>query len=225
MRPSSISHVAWGKRKEFLDLVCKEMIPAVKGLAKFCDVFCEVGVFTREESRKVLETGLDYGLLPKLHAEEFKSIGGAEMGAELGAISADHLVAISSRGMQAMKRKGTIAVVLPATTFFLGGAHYAPARRMIEYCEKHKIMWALDGKIEMPDEDELKKIPVENTPKDKKDAEGEDRKKEIDEKAFPFMIRRVTLVPEEIFHGNFSLIHAPHRSTFGVGSTRCSGLR
>jgi imidazolonepropionase len=121
-----------GKRKEFLDLVCKEMIPAVKGLAKFCDVFCEVGVFTREESRKVLETGLDYGLLPKLHAEEFKSIGGAEMGAELGAISADHLVAISSRGMQAMKRKGTIAVVLPATTFFLGGAHYAPARRMIE---------------------------------------------------------------------------------------------
>ncbi len=121
-----------GRRKEFLDLVCKEMIPAAKGLAKFCDVFCEVGVFTREESRKVLETGLDYGLLPKLHAEEFKSIGGAEMGAELGAVSADHLVAISSRGMQAMKRKGTIAVVLPATTFFLGGSHYAPARRMIE---------------------------------------------------------------------------------------------
>ena len=77
-----------------------------------------------------------------------------------------------------------------------------PARRMVEYCEKHKIMWALDEKIEMPDEDELKKIPIENTPRDKKDAEDEDKKKEIEEKAFPFMIRRVTLVPEEIFHGN-----------------------
>jgi imidazolonepropionase len=121
-----------GRKKEFVELVCKEMIPAAKGLARFCDVFCEVGVFTREESRKVLEAGKEHGLVPKLHAEEFKSIGGAEMGAELGAVSADHLVAVSIRGMHAMKRSGTIAVVLPGTTFFLGGERYAPARRMVE---------------------------------------------------------------------------------------------
>ena len=121
------------KRTEYVDLVIKEMIPAIaaKRLAKFCDVFCEVGVFSIDQARDILEAGKKAGLAPKIHAEEFKAIGGAELAAEVGAVSADHLMMISDRGVRALKRAPTIAVLLPGTTYFLGSATYAPARKFI----------------------------------------------------------------------------------------------
>ncbi|MBI2899959.1 MAG: imidazolonepropionase [Planctomycetes bacterium] len=121
-----------GRREEYVDLVCREMIPAVAKLAKFCDVFCEAGVFTAEESRRILEAGKGQGLAPKLHAEEFENTGGAELAADVRAVSADHLMAISENGIRALKSSGTVAVMLPGTSFFLGGGRYAPARRLIE---------------------------------------------------------------------------------------------
>jgi imidazolonepropionase len=122
------------RRTEYVDFVIKEMIPAVaaKRLARFCDVFCEVGVFSIDQSRAILEAGRKAGLAPKLHAEEFKAIGGAELAAELGAASADHLMMVSDRGIRALKRGPTVAVLLPGTTYFLGSGTYAPARKFIE---------------------------------------------------------------------------------------------
>ncbi len=121
-----------GKRDEYVHLVCREMIPAVAGLARFCDVFCEPGVFTEDESRRILETGKAHGLTPKVHAEEFLESGGAELAADVGAASADHLMAISEYGIRALRGSGTVAVLLPGTSFFLGGGRYAPARKLIE---------------------------------------------------------------------------------------------
>ena len=110
-----------------------EVIPDVarKKLARFCDVFCEEGFFTIEESRKILETASKNGLLLKLHGDELKSSGGAELAADLGAVSADHLVFTSPEGMNAMKKAGTVAVLLPGTSFFLR-KEVAPARKMVE---------------------------------------------------------------------------------------------
>ena len=120
-------------RREFIKIVNDEMIPLVakNKLAKFCDVFCEKGVFTVDESREILNTGKKYGLVPKLHADELNSFGGAELGAELKAISADHLVKISQEGIKKMAVAKVIAVLLPGTTFFLGKDEYAPARQML----------------------------------------------------------------------------------------------
>ena len=122
------------RRERYLDLVCEEIVPAVadEGLAAFSDVFCERGVFTPEESRRVLIAGRERGLLPRLHADEFVDSGGAELAAELGALSADHLIAVSERGIEAMAAAGIIATLLPGTSFFLMKHTYAPARRMIE---------------------------------------------------------------------------------------------
>jgi imidazolonepropionase len=122
-----------GKKEEYVRLVIEEMIPAVaeKKLAVFCDVFCEKGVFSLEESRRILEAAKRYGMLPKLHADELTPLGGAELAAEVGAVSADHLLFISEKGMEAMAEKGVIATLLPGTAFFLFMGRYAPARRMI----------------------------------------------------------------------------------------------
>jgi imidazolonepropionase len=122
------------RRTEYVDFVIKEMIPAVaeKRLARFCDVFCEVGVFSIDQSRAILEAGKKAGLAPKIHAEEFKAIGGAELAAELGAVSADHLMMVSDRGLRSLKRASTIAVLLPGTTYGLGSGTYAPARKFID---------------------------------------------------------------------------------------------
>lgn len=121
-------------RERFLDLVCHEITPAVAeaGLARFCDVFCEEGVFSASESRRVLTAGREAGLAPRLHADEFVASGGAELAAELGALSADHLMAISDQGVEAMATSGVTAVLLPGTSFFLMKDSYAPARRLIE---------------------------------------------------------------------------------------------
>ena len=108
-------------------------IPAVAAekLADFCDVFCETGVFTAEESRTILEAGKKYGLRPKLHADEIDPIGGSRLAGEIGAVSAEHLIVCPQDGIASMARGGTPACLLPATSFYLGAA-YAPARAMVD---------------------------------------------------------------------------------------------
>ena len=123
-----------GRKEDYVRLVIEEMIPAVaeNKLAAFCDVFCEQGVFSPEESRRVLEAGKRCGLEAKIHADELTSLGGAELAAEVGAVSADHLLFASDRGMEEMAEKGVVAVLLPGTAFFLFLGRYAPARKMME---------------------------------------------------------------------------------------------
>lgn len=104
---------------------------AREGLAEFCDVFCDRGAFDVPQSRRVLESGLRHGLRAKLHADELAQIGASRLAGELGAVSADHLEHIDDEGIAALRRGGTVAVVLPGTSFFLGIPH-APARRLIE---------------------------------------------------------------------------------------------
>lgn len=120
-------------REGYLRLLCEEMIPraAAEGLARFCDVFCEEGVFTAEESRRILLAGKAHGLLPKLHADEIHPIGGSQLAGELGAVSAEHLIVCPEEGMDSMARGGVIACLLPCTSLYLG-ASFAPARRLVE---------------------------------------------------------------------------------------------
>ncbi|MCK4305991.1 MAG: imidazolonepropionase [Candidatus Eisenbacteria sp.] len=129
-----IPSVHRGDPDTYVDLLVKRMIPeaADLGIARFCDVFCEQGVFSIEQSRRILETGKRVGLRPKLHADEIEPMGGAELAAEVQAISADHLGKVSEQGMRAMAEAGVVAVLLPATLFSLRAQAYAPARRMIE---------------------------------------------------------------------------------------------
>ncbi|MGB9791841.1 MAG: imidazolonepropionase [Thermacetogeniaceae bacterium] len=123
-----------GNTDGYVDLVIGEMLPEVarRGLAEFCDVFCEEGVFSIEQSRKVLLAAKEEGLKLKIHADEIVSLGGAELAVEVGATSADHLMAVSERGIEMLAESETVAVLLPATTFCLMEDRYAPARRMIE---------------------------------------------------------------------------------------------
>jgi imidazolonepropionase len=108
-----------------------ELVRRHPGVARFCDVFVEKGVFTVDQGRRVLEGGKALGLRPRIHADEFCSTGGAELAAQLGAASADHLMFCSGPGMAAMAAAGVIPTLLPATTLFLGMRDYAPARAMI----------------------------------------------------------------------------------------------
>jgi imidazolonepropionase len=121
-------------RADYVDLIVKEMIPRVVegGLAQFADVFCEPGVFTVEESRAVLSAARAAGLRLKLHADELRPSGGAELAAQLGATSADHLAAISDPGIRALAASGTVATMLPGTMLFLGKDRHAPARALID---------------------------------------------------------------------------------------------
>ena len=120
-------------RDGYLRLLCEKVIPAVaeEKLAEFCDVFCETGVFTAEESRRILDCGKRYGLIPKIHADEIDPIGGSQLTAEVGAISAEHLIVCPPDGIEAMAKAGTVACCLPATSFYLGST-YAPVREMIK---------------------------------------------------------------------------------------------
>ena len=122
------------RRDEYVDEVCDRMIPAVveEGLAEFCDVFCERGVFTPEQAKRVLETGKAAGLRPKIHADEMAATGGSEVAASVGAVSADHLMYTPDASIEAMREAGVVATVLPGTTFYLGKPQYAPARRMLD---------------------------------------------------------------------------------------------
>lgn len=119
---------------EYIGLVVGEMIPTVaeKGLAEFCDVSCERDTFNFEQARHVLETGKKYGLKPKIHADKLSMLGGAEIAADVGAVSAEHLLFSSTEGITAMAEKGVVAVLLPAAAFSMNPTRYANARLMIE---------------------------------------------------------------------------------------------
>jgi imidazolonepropionase len=117
----------------YIDLICNEMLPAVveQGIAKYCDVFCENGYFNVDQSRRILETAKTFGLIPRLHANEFEDSGAAELAAEVGAVSADHLMAVSDSGIQKLAEGNVAAILLPGTTFFLRSTNYAPLKKLI----------------------------------------------------------------------------------------------
>ncbi|MGE7092465.1 imidazolonepropionase [Lysinibacillus sp. NPDC048646] len=122
-----------GREDEFVDMLVGDMLPKVAelGLAEFNDVFCEKGVFTPAQARRILEAGKALALTPKIHADEIEPYKGAELAAEVGAISAEHLLVASDEGIQKMAATGTIAVLLPGTAFFLR-APFARGRLMID---------------------------------------------------------------------------------------------
>ncbi len=121
-------------KEKYIDVICEEMIPKVSelNLAVFCDVFCEKGYFSISESRRILETSKKYNLIPRMHADEFVYSGASELAKEVGAISADHLMAINKDGLSALSNSDTIATLLPGTTFFLNKKEYANGRRLID---------------------------------------------------------------------------------------------
>lgn len=118
----------------YVSLIIEDMLPKVaeKRLAEFCDVFCERGVFSMEQARHILAAGQNYGLKSKVHADEMSMMGGAELAADVGAFSAEHLLFSSQEGIKAMAEKGVIAVLLPAAAFSLMMGRYADARLMID---------------------------------------------------------------------------------------------
>ncbi len=123
------------KRSAYLDLVIKEMIPRVarEDLAEWCDVFCETGAFTPEESKAVLMAGIAAGLKPRIHADEFGDSGGSRVAVEVGARSADHLVFATEASAKLLSAKGVIATLLPTAAFYLKLGRYAPARMLIDH--------------------------------------------------------------------------------------------
>ena len=122
-----------GDEEGYVDYLVREVLPEVArlGLARFCDVFCEKGVFSLESSRRLLDAALSLGMRPKIHADEMTPLGGAELAARVHAISADHLLHASDRGIEAMARAGVTAVLLPLTAFGLREP-YGRARFMID---------------------------------------------------------------------------------------------
>ena len=128
-----------GGTEAYVRSVIEEQLPGVAahGRARFCDVFCESGVFTDDQSRRILQAAAGYGLVPRLHADELAPSGGAELAAEIGAASADHLASPSAAGVDALAQaavdgRAVVATVLPVTTWFLMKDHGAPARTFIE---------------------------------------------------------------------------------------------
>ncbi len=122
-----------GRGDEYIRMCCEELMPEIRerGLAEFCDIFCEDSVFNAGQSRTYLEKAAELGFGLKIHADEIEAIGGSQLAGELEAASAEHLIAIEEEGMDAMAAGGTTAMLLPATSFYLDKT-YAPARRMVE---------------------------------------------------------------------------------------------
>ena len=122
------------RRDEYVRLVIDRMIPAVAdgGLAEWCDVFCEQGVFTPDESRRILLAGAARGLKPRIHADELGASGGSQVAADVGARSADHLIFVPDDGIAAMRRADVVATLLPNAAFYLKLGRFAPARAMID---------------------------------------------------------------------------------------------
>ena len=120
------------KQDAYVDLICEKMIPAVakQGIARFNDVFCEDGYFDVEQTRKILLEGKKYGLIPRIHADEFSDSGSAGLAGDVKSISADHLMAVSDEGIDALRDNKVIATLLPGTTFFLGKKKYAPYKKL-----------------------------------------------------------------------------------------------
>jgi imidazolonepropionase len=129
--PSEYRH----HRRGYVDLIVKDMLPAVarEGLAEWCDVFCETGVFTPDESRDILEAGRAAGLKPRIHADELAASGGATVAAQVGARSADHLIFVDEAGAAGLAAAGTVATLLPIASFYLKLGRFAPARMLIEH--------------------------------------------------------------------------------------------
>lgn len=123
-----------GNNQAYLDLIIESMLPRVKeeNLAEFCDIFCEQGVFTAEEARSLLTKAKDMGFKLRIHADEIKSIGGVDLAAELGTVSAEHLMVITDQGIDKLSQAKVIGNLLPATTFSLMEDTYAPARKMLD---------------------------------------------------------------------------------------------
>ena len=122
------------RRDAYVDLVIGEMIPAVaaEGLAEWCDVFCENGVFTPRESKRILEAGLQAGLGARIHADELGASGGSQVAAQVGARSADHLIFVPDDGIESMAAAGVTATLLPCAAFYLKLGRFAPARQLID---------------------------------------------------------------------------------------------
>jgi imidazolonepropionase len=151
-----------GRTGEYVDLVIEEMLPAVAAEEEppaFCDVFCEEGAFSLEQSRRVLEAARALGLGLKIHVDEFRALGGTRLAVELGTTSADHLVCTPREEIELLARSDTVAVALPGTPFGLGHQDYTPARALIDaggavalatdcnpgtcWCESMQLMIAL----------------------------------------------------------------------------------
>jgi imidazolonepropionase len=122
------------RRGDYVDLVCDKMIPmvAARELAMFCDVFCEAGVFSVEESRRILKTAESHGLGMKLHADQLTHSGGTRLAVELGAASADHLEYIDDCDIALLASSSVVATLLPGASFHLGATKFAPARKLLE---------------------------------------------------------------------------------------------
>ena len=120
------------RREAYVRLVIDEMIPAADGLAEWCDVFCESGVFSPDESTRILQAGAARGLKPRIHADELGPSGGSHVAAVVGARSADHLIFVPEDGIRAMRDAGVVATLLPAAAFYLKLGRFAPARALID---------------------------------------------------------------------------------------------
>ena len=122
------------RTNDYVDLIISEMIPNVvkKKLAEFCDVFCEKGIFSIDQTRKILTTAKRYGLIPQIHIDEIIDTNGAMLAAEIKAVQAGHLIKSNSDGLRAMEDADVIATLLPGTPFCLMSNEYAPAREMID---------------------------------------------------------------------------------------------
>lgn len=122
------------RRADYVDLLIREMIPAVaaEGLAEWCDVFCETGVYTPDESRAILSAAAKAGLRLRIHADELAASGGSEVAAAVGARSADHLLFVQPESADRMAQAGVVATLLPAAAFFLKLGRFAPARMLID---------------------------------------------------------------------------------------------
>jgi len=119
-------------KDSYVKIICDEMIPAVErqGIAKFNDVFCENGYFSIDQSRKICMVAKKHGLFNRMHADEFTDFGGGELAGEMSAISADHLMNVSEKGIERMVENNVIGILLPGTTFSLGQEKYAPYKKM-----------------------------------------------------------------------------------------------
>src|SRR5437762_13370212 len=122
------------KPDDYVKLVVEKMLPTVagEGLAEWCDVFCDEGAFTADQARRILEKAKELGLGTRLHANEFARVGAVQLAAEMGAVSADHLLVMEPEDIEALREAGTVAVLLPGTPLGLGLKNYAPARALIE---------------------------------------------------------------------------------------------
>ena len=128
----AVSRKYAGRQEEYVDYVCRDMLPAVaaEGLADFVDVFCDKGFFTVEQTRRIMREGVKYGLRAKIHANELDASGGVQLGVEEGALSVDHLERAGAPEIEALRGSTTIPTLLPGAAFFLG-MDYPPARAMI----------------------------------------------------------------------------------------------